>query len=100
MSNGKKDVASPRGVGRLISVLVAAMLAWTGGCAHTHEERARNEAMRILPNLTAVITGPAALLLTNTPGFQAEYRLSIDDHGKASAKPLGRLFVPGTQKLG
>jgi len=98
MSIGKNEVASPRGVGRVVLVLVAAMLAWTGGCAHTREERARNDAMRTLPTLTAVITGPAALLLTNTPGFQSAYQLLFDDHGKASTKPTGRLFVRG-QKI-
>ena len=97
MSNGKNAVANPRGVGRVVSILVAAMLAWTAGCAHTREERARNDAMRILPKITAVITGPAALLLTNTPGFQSEYQLSFDDHGKASTKPLGLLFVRGAK---
>jgi len=81
----------------MVSILAAAILAGTGGCAHTHGERARNPEAQILPNLTAIITGPAALLLTNTSGFQSEYRLSFDDHGKAPAKPLGRLFVRGAK---
>jgi hypothetical protein len=97
MSNGKNEVAISRLVGRVVSILAAAMLAGTGGCAHTHGERARNPEAKILPNLTSIITGPAALLLTNASGFQSEYQLSLDDHGKAPAKPLGLLFVRGAE---
>jgi hypothetical protein len=97
MLNGKKDLANPRGVGLVVSILVAAMLAWTGGCMHTKKESLRDNEARILPRLMAVITGPAALLLTNTPGFQAEYELSFDDQSKAPAKPLGLLLVRGAK---
>lgn len=77
--------------------MAAIAIAWNCGCAHAHREHARNGRAGILPEVTAIITGPAALLLTNAVGFQAEYNLSIDGDLNSAANAAGQFLTRGAE---
>jgi len=69
---------------------------WTTGCAHTaHPDAfARNGAVTVLPQLTAVATGPSAGLLANGKDFHGDFTLALGD----DAKPVvlnGQIFARG-----
>lgn len=67
---------------------------WTCGCVH-RDLNAGREAEVTLPKLTALMTGPAALLLTNLTGFESECRISLAGGTGSPRNFSGRLFAHG-----
>lgn len=92
-----------RGAGRLVSILTPALIVWACGCAHREgrPSQSREAAAENLPKVTSIISGPAACLLTNQSGFQAEFTLSFNDEPTPSptATPTGQIFVRGGKIL-
>lgn len=65
------------GMGILFCLSV--LVLWTSGCAHvSHADAfARNGAVTLLPQLTAVATGPSASLLANGQTCHGDYTLAL-----------------------
>jgi hypothetical protein len=82
-------------LGILFWGMMFALLA--SGCVHTQPRNgfARGGAETLLPKLTSVATGPAAVLLTNGKGFRSEFTMTLEDASESPLKLSGRVFARG-----
>jgi hypothetical protein len=93
-NNGSRERWS-RGLGFLLWGMMFTL--GTSGCVHTHSHNgfagAGPEAL--LPKLTSVATGPAAVLLTNGNGFSSEFAMTLGGAAETPVKLSGRIFARG-----
>jgi len=90
------NIAPPKGWRHSLALLLAgsAVAGWLCGCAH-RDYNAGREAELTLPRLTALVTGPVAIGLTNQSGFEAECILTLPGAANAPRKLPGRIFAQG-----
>jgi hypothetical protein len=86
-----------RSPGKTFSLVGILLTLWTSGCAHNRQPQSWVRAEVLLPKLTALSTGPVAVLLTNGSAFRAEFTLTSEVATNPPEKISGQLFVRGTQ---
>jgi hypothetical protein len=81
------------------SIFVAGMILAleTSGCVHSSQRSVRGGAEVLLPKLTAMTTGPVAILLTNRNAFRADFTMTLAEVPKPPLVFLGQIIVSGTK---
>jgi hypothetical protein len=94
----KQQIASrqPYNFSRRALICGIVLAWWVCGCAsRSHHDQSSGGTETLLPKLTSVITGPAALALTNCAGFQADFTLSFEDTRGTPTNLSGQIFGRG-----
>jgi hypothetical protein len=81
-------------VAGMLAGLALVLMAWTSGCAHTNGV-AGGGVEALLPEATSVLTGPAAVLLTNGNACGAEFIMTFPNASPSPLKFSGQMLVSG-----
>jgi hypothetical protein len=90
------NIAQPKRWRHGLALLLAGSVVAGSTCGCVHREfNTGREVELTLPKLTAWVTGPVAICLTNQSGFEAECLLTLAGAANAPRKLPGRIFAQG-----
>jgi len=85
--------------GKRILLVMMLLILGTTGCVGTSHRNSHGSsgAEMLLPKLTSVVTGPAAILLTNGNAYGAKFTLLLNGDTEKPENVSGQILVQGTK---